>query len=71
MQSMQAIGYKEFKDYFVNNLTIEEVKELIKKNTRHYAKRQITWFKRYDFANWINPNNTDKIFDLINDFRED
>ena len=29
-----------------------------------------TGFKRYDFANWINPNNTDKIFDLINDFRE-
>lgn len=44
-QSMQAIGYKEFFDYFENKKSLEEVKEDIKKATRHYAKRQITFFK--------------------------
>ena len=51
-QSMQAIGYKEFKDY--NGFNLIEVTEKIKKNTRNYAKRQLTWFRRYKEANWIN-----------------
>ncbi len=45
-QSMQGIGYKEFFDYFNNVKTLEEVKEQIKLNTRHYAKRQQTFFKK-------------------------
>ena len=44
-QCMKAIGYKEWKDYFDKKLTLEQTIELIKKNTRNYAKRQITWFK--------------------------
>ena len=71
MQSMKAIGYKEFKDYFVNKLTIEEVKDLIKLNSRHYAKRQVTWFKRYEFANWFEDSTDNKIFDLVKKFREE
>ena len=47
MQSMQAIGYKEFKGYFDGEYDLDELKELIKKNSRNYAKRQVTWFKRY------------------------
>lgn len=42
---MQAIGYKEFFDYFENKETLDSAVEKLKKNTRHYAKRQITWFK--------------------------
>jgi len=53
MQSMQGIGYKEFKDYFDGKITLEQVKDLIILNSRHYAKRQITWFKRYDFAKFL------------------
>ncbi|MEG2561265.1 MAG: tRNA (adenosine(37)-N6)-dimethylallyltransferase MiaA [Clostridia bacterium] len=51
-QAVQAIGYKEFKGYFDGNLTLDEVKNLIKLNSRHYAKRQLSWFRRYSFANW-------------------
>ena len=39
------IGYRELNEYFNNNISLEEAKELIKQNTRHYAKRQFTWFK--------------------------
>lgn len=63
MQSMQAIGYKEFKDYYNHLSDIETVKEKIKLNSRHYAKRQITWFKKYDFARWITAD------ELINSYR--
>ena len=61
LQSMQAIGYKEFSGFTVDELksdaTISNLKELIAKNTRHYAKRQITWFKRYAFAECLSPSN--------------
>ncbi len=52
-QSMKAIGYKEFYDYFYNNEPIETVKELIKKNSRNYAKRQFTWFRKMPKLNWF------------------
>ncbi|MGN1227976.1 MAG: tRNA (adenosine(37)-N6)-dimethylallyltransferase MiaA [Christensenellales bacterium] len=44
-QAMQSIGYKEFKGYFDGEITLNDVKDLIKLNTRHYAKRQLTWFR--------------------------
>jgi len=47
-QSMQAIGYKEVFDYINGEISLEQVKETIKLNTRHYAKRQITFFKKLD-----------------------
>lgn len=59
MQSMSAIGYKEFNNY--KNKDINDIKEEIKKNTRHYAKRQITWFKRYDFLKEININEDEEV----------
>ena len=55
MQSMQAIGYKEFSSYFDGVMTIVEVASIIKQNSRNYAKRQITWFKRYKFADFLSP----------------
>jgi tRNA dimethylallyltransferase len=48
MQCMQSIGYKEFKEFFTENAPIESVVEKIKQPTRNYAKRQFTWFRRYD-----------------------
>ena len=52
-QSMQAIGYKEFRDYFDGTCELEQVKNQIKINSRHYAKRQISWLKRYDFGRYF------------------
>lgn len=49
----QAIGYKEFISYFEGTITLDEVSERIKQATRHYAKRQLTWFKRNKAVNWI------------------
>ncbi len=52
--SMQGIGYREMFPYLAGEKTLEETTELIQKNTRHYAKRQFTWFKRYDTMKWQN-----------------
>ncbi|MDU2565572.1 MAG: tRNA (adenosine(37)-N6)-dimethylallyltransferase MiaA [Anaerococcus sp.] len=51
-QSMAAIGYKELFSYFDKEIDIDELIDLIQKNTRHYAKRQITWMKRYKLYNF-------------------
>lgn len=52
--SMQAIGYKELIMYLEGKISLEESIEVIKKASRHYAKRQLTWFRRNEFINWIN-----------------
>lgn len=51
--AMQGIGYKEIINYIVGRSTLNEAVEEIKKNTRHLAKRQITWFKRDERINWF------------------
>lgn len=52
--SMKGIGYKEMLDYIDGRCTLMESIENIKKNTRHYAKKQLTWFRRYDKIKWYN-----------------
>ncbi len=64
MQSMQGIGYKEFKGYFEGKITLEQVKNDIILNSRHYAKRQITWFKRYEFAKFVTKDEIIEKFNL-------
>ncbi len=58
-QSMQAIGYKEFKGFFDGILSENDLKELIKKDTRNYAKRQLTWFRQYKDIKWLDAANDD------------
>ena len=53
MTSMKAIGYKEFFPYFRGECSLEEAVRQIKRNTRHYAKRQLTWFRREPETIWI------------------
>lgn len=64
-QSMQAIGYREFFDYFENKIDFLTLKNLIKQHTRNYAKRQITWFKTMPNAVWFNVNDKEKIIDYL------
>lgn len=64
-QSMQAIGYKEFFDYFDGKIDKCQMIEEIKQNSRHYAKRQLTWFKKMQNAHEFDYENKDKIIESV------
>ena len=72
--SMKGIGYKEVIAFYDGQMTEDEAIDKIKQNTRHLAKRQLTWFRRYDDMHWINITELGdegamkEIMDLINDF---
>ena len=53
MVSMQGLGYKEMLDYLDGIYSLEDAVSIIKRDTRHFAKRQITWFKRERDVIWI------------------
>lgn len=69
-QSMQGIGYKEWRDYFENKISEEETVLLIQKHTRNFAKRQYTWFNNQMNVNWVDMNNNKEIACLINRIEE-
>jgi tRNA dimethylallyltransferase len=54
MVSMQGLGYKEILDYLDGKTTLEEAVYILKRDTRHFAKRQLTWFRRERDVIWIN-----------------
>ena len=54
MVSMQGLGYKEILDYLGGITTLEEAVSILKRDTRHFAKRQLTWFKREREVRWLN-----------------
>ncbi|GAB2024167.1 tRNA (adenosine(37)-N6)-dimethylallyltransferase MiaA [Lactovum odontotermitis] len=59
VQAAKAIGYKEFFPYFAGDITLEEAVERLKQDSRHYAKRQLTWFRnrmKVDFIDIFSPN---------------
>ena len=53
MTSMQGLGYKEMLDYLEGRLTFEQAAELLKRDTRRFAKRQLTWFRRERDVIWL------------------
>lgn len=55
-QAMNGIGYKESALYLTNKISKEEAVENIKKNTRHFAKRQFTWYKKMPYINWYDAD---------------
>lgn len=67
-----GIGYKELYQYFDNKITLEEAKDLIKKNSRHYAKRQYTFFNHQLDVKWFNTNYEDfsKTINEVEDYIE-
>lgn len=68
-QSMQGIGYKEVLLYLKNSISYSTMSDMIKQNTRNYAKRQITFFKKLPNLKWLDPNvdNGKKIAELLYD----
>ena len=63
----QAIGYKELIKYLNGETSFEFAVDEIKKNTRHLAKKQYTWFNADDRINWITTDNYDNIYNLTDD----
>ena len=56
--ALQTVGYKEIFSYLDGEVSLNEVTDLIKRNTRQYAKRQLTWFRKDKAYNWIAPDRT-------------
>jgi len=65
MVSMQGLGYKEILDYLEGDCSLEEAIYRIKRDTRHFAKRQITWFKRERDVIWVQKDAFDRKEDAI------
>ena len=59
MVSMQGLGYKEILDYLDGKTTLQEAVRILKRDTRHFAKRQLTWFKRERDVIWLNKQDFD------------
>lgn len=75
MVSMQGLGYKEIYDYINGDCSLEDAVYMIKRDTRHFAKRQLTWFKREKEVRWLNlpdyQNDQEKVLQkILTDLRE-
>lgn len=72
MVSMQGLGYKEILDYLNGECTLEEAIYILKRDTRHFAKRQLTWFRRERDVIWVDKNkysyDESKILDVMLSF---
>ena len=65
LNSLNTVGYKELFDHFDGIYSLEEAIERIKGNTRRYARKQLTWFKRDPEVKWFHPDNVDEIINYI------
>ena len=65
LNSLQTVGYKELFDYIEGNIDLDTAISLIKQNTRRFAKRQLTWFRRDEEIEWFEPEQFDEIINTI------
>jgi len=65
--ALNTVGYSELFDYLDGKLSLENAIAAIKQNTRRFAKRQLTWFRRDSEINWFEPDEKEKIIQLINE----
>ena len=65
LNALQTVGYRELFDYFNGVITLDKAIDKIKQNTRHYAKRQLTWFKRDEEIHWFYPLAINEIKEFI------
>lgn len=61
MGALRTVGYAEIFDYIDNKISLPEAVSLVKQNSRRYAKRQITWFKKYGNTSWFSPTDWESI----------
>ena len=67
LNSLNTVGYKELFEHFEGKISLEKAIELIKRNSRHYAKRQISWFSRDKELIWFHPEKKEEIINFIKD----
>jgi tRNA dimethylallyltransferase len=67
LNALQTLGYTEVFNFLEGKYDREEVIRLLKRNSRRYAKRQLTWFKKDDGIRWFNPENEADILTYLND----
>ncbi len=65
LNSLNTVGYRELFDWFDGSISKEKAIELIKRNSRRYARKQITWFRRDEQMKWFGPNQKEEILDYI------
>ncbi len=63
--ALKTVGYKEIFDYLDGILTLEQAIDLIQRNTRKYARRQLSWFRRYKNIAWFNPDEKEQIWEYL------
>lgn len=65
LNTLNTVGYKELFEFFDGNINLENAINLIKQNTRHFAKRQLSWFKRDNDITWFKPDEIENILSYI------
>ena len=67
LHTLNTVGYTELFDFIEDKLTLQQAVDLIKQNTRNYAKRQMTWFKKDNGIQWYQPQQKDEVVAYINE----
>ena len=70
VNALNTVGYKELFEYFDGHWSLDEAVERIKGNTRRYARKQLTWFKRDEQMEWFHPNEEQEILNYISHYEE-
>lgn len=65
LYSLNTVGYKELFDYFDGNISLDDAIFKIQSNTRRYARKQLTWYKKDENMKWFEPNNVEEILKYI------
>ena len=65
LNALNTVGYKEFFDFFEGKISKDKAIELIKRNSRRYAKRHITWWAKDKDIRWFHPDQKQDMFDYI------
>jgi tRNA dimethylallyltransferase len=69
LKSLRTVGYQEFEDYFKGLIEVEKAIELVKRNSRRYAKRQLLWFRKNEEIKWFKAGISKQIVDYINSIK--